>query len=263
MPEPLQRKDRDGPDQAGHERAKHERICPDCGFAIADATARFCPRCAQRLELTPLGLRQVLTSALATLWSLESPLLRTTRDLLLRPGRVAHDWIKGRRRSYANPLQFIVVVGAIVALLHGPLESLQIARTRAGEAVYDASLADPAAGYFAFVCIGLLIPIALVMRVLGAALRVRRPWLEWYVLGLYAYGIGAALQLAIKLFGAFAPPGIPRIVALWLQGFAPILWLIFATAGFVDRDERVRGIALAIAGQALGLAAIVAARALT
>ena len=261
---------RRGPQRYSEPRAATVRgmvssaACPDCERPIAvasadEATPAFCSQCGQRLDVRSLRVTEILGEALGSLFTLELPILRTTRDLLRWPGRVAAAWIAGKRRTYINPLKFIVIIGAAVALLHRPLLRLHAARAPRGQAVQDVGLGHLSSDLFAFVCLGLLVPIALALAWLGPLFRARRPWLDWYVLGLYTYGLGAALQLAIGVASlAFAAGTAPHTTALVLKGFAPLLLLTWGAFGFVERGARWRAAGLAAVAQ-LGVIAIAVA----
>lgn len=239
--------------------AQSQKPCPDCGrpagvpgASVGESTqARFCPHCGQKLLIPPLHLGEVLGGALASLWSFDLPILRTARALLTRPGHVARSWLRGKRRTFSNPLQFLVLIGAIVAILHPLVQAAHQARAVPGRATFDVALGQPGSGYFAFICIGLLVPVALTMRGLGSAVGARRPWLEWYVLGLYCYAIGAALQLVLHAASLWIEGSTLRTLVLWIKGLLPILYMILGSAGFVDRGQRARAVTLCIASHVL------------
>ena len=233
--------------------------CPECDLRVGVAESEdggpvevdYCPRCGQRVKVPALRVTEILHEALASLFSLEVPILRTARDLLCGPGHVARAWILGKRRSYINPLKFVVVVGVIVALVYEPLMKLYAAVTPEGQAVVEVGLSHYATGYFAFVCIALLVPIACALLALGPLFRVRASWLEWYVLGLYTYGLAAALQLVIQFTIAQVPPGSARSWLLLLKGLLPLALLAWGGFQFAGRAQRWNSFALCIAAQLL------------
>ena len=220
--------------------AKDGARCPECNASpIREVGASFCQHCGQKLEVGTLSLGEVLAEFLGTLMSLEFPILLTTRDLLKGPGRVASAWIAGRRRSYINPVKFVVIVGLIVALTYEPLRNLRFDLHPSGGAVYYVGLANHYTEYFAFFCLILLIPLALFMRVVGPRLGVVVPWLEWYVLGLYCFGLGVLLQLIINIVTLGASTGW---IVLTVEFFLPALLLGWGAFGFVPRPLRWRAL---------------------
>lgn len=214
--------------------------CPECSTAFEPAEQRkFCGECGQKLDVGALSLREVLAEFVGTLMSLEFPILLTVRDLLRSPGRVASAWISGKRRSYVNPIKFVVIVGLIVALTYEPLSELRFELHPSGEPVYTVGLAHNYTEYFAFFCLVLLIPLALILRAIGPRLGVTVQWLEWYVLGLYCVGLGVLFQLSINV--ATLGTSSSRFL-LGLEFCLPLLLLAWGAFGFVPRPLRWRAL---------------------
>ncbi len=232
-------------------------LCPECGST--PASGGFCPNCGQRLAVGPLRFVEVAKEFLGTLSTFEFPILLTVRDLLRGPGAVASAWIAGRRRSYINPIKFIVIVGVIVALTYLPLIELQASARAATGAVYKVGLAHYADQYFAFFCIVLLLPIAVAQCVIAAKFGVKRAWLEWYALGLYTFGLGALLQLGWNLVSLALPSSSTvRVIELVL----PVILFAWGAFGFAERGRRARSLAASLLALALVLGGVALARTL-
>jgi len=227
-------------------------VCPDCEADVGRADPRHCSRCGQRLVLGPLRLSEITGELIGALVSFELPILRTTRDLLRGPGLVARAWIAGKRRTYINPVKFIVIVGLVVALSYDRVHELRMARH---SVVYEVGLAHYTSQYFAFFCILLLLPMAFVLRALGPVLRVVRPWLDWYVLGLFAYGLGAGLQLVLNVASLALPTGVTGVVFRVVEGLLPLFLFAWGAFGLVDRDRRWHALAASVFVQ-VGLIAV-------
>jgi hypothetical protein len=73
--------------------------CPNCG----SASGRFCPACGQDNGRARLEAREVLVDAVRNLVGWESALWRTLRGLVVDPGRLAADYVAGRRRRFVAP----------------------------------------------------------------------------------------------------------------------------------------------------------------
>ena len=227
-----------------------DRVCPECGTTSpSELDAKFCHRCGQELEVPRLRLREILSQAIDSLVSLELPILRTLRDLSWRLGSVARQWIAGRRRRYVNPIKFSVIVGVLIAFTYEPLSELRSAHATSGRALYQVGLAHYSPQYFAFLWIPLLVPLAVALRAFAAWLGVRRRWLEWYVLGLYAYSFAALLQLVLSLVGLVLPGGAAQSL-LFVEFFLPIALLLVGSVGFVGAGERLRAAAASVLAQA-------------
>lgn len=236
--------------------AKPKR-CPDCDAPAQDG-AVYCSRCGQRLTVGPLRLREITTELASSLISWELPVLRTVRDLSMGPGRVADAWMRGQRRRYVNPFHFLVVVGLVVALTYGPLHRARAARIPSGQAIYEVGLAHHASQYFAFFCIALLLPLAVALALIGRFFALRRTWVEWYLLGLYAYGLGAVLQLVILAAAAWVP-GVATLPALpLLEFFVPVLLFCWGALSFVERQRRWHALGASALAHALIAAVLIA-----
>jgi hypothetical protein len=92
-----------------------EPRCPSCG---AERPRRFCPECGEaRVEAEDFTLRRFASHAFEQFTSVDGALWRTLRTLFLQPGQLTADWIAGRRRGYARPLQLFVLVNVAFFLL--------------------------------------------------------------------------------------------------------------------------------------------------
>lgn len=239
-----------------------ERTCPDCSHRVELVEATHCPHCGQRLAVGPLRLGELVAQVLGSALSFELPILRTARDLFRGPGRVASAWIGGCRTTYVSPIQWIVVVGVVAALAYVPLHDLVAARSQDRGAVYQIGLAHYAPQYLAFLCIGALVPIALLVRALGRPLGLVRPWVHWYVLGLYAYGVAVVVQLALNVAYLVVPHG-RLLLALWIvEGIAPAAALAWGALQFVPRGRGARAGLVVLVAQLLFLVAVALVEAL-
>lgn len=89
--------------------------CPTCD---AERAARFCPECGEaRVEAEDFTLRTFVSHAFEQFTSVDGALWRTLRALMFRPGQLTADWIAGRRRGYARPLQLFVLVNVAFFLM--------------------------------------------------------------------------------------------------------------------------------------------------
>jgi hypothetical protein len=54
---------------------------------------------------------------LLAVFNLERGFLYTVKMLFVRPGQVTNDYIRGKTRSYINPLKYLLIIGGIYAFL--------------------------------------------------------------------------------------------------------------------------------------------------
>ncbi|MBI1235931.1 MAG: DUF3667 domain-containing protein [Alphaproteobacteria bacterium] len=84
--------------------------CANCGTSL---TGEYCPQCGQsraELKRPVIGL---FTEALDGVFTWDGRLLSTFRQLFSRPGRVAREFVDGRRRSYTPPIRLYLIVSLV------------------------------------------------------------------------------------------------------------------------------------------------------
>jgi len=86
------------------------RQCENCGTPLQ---GDFCHECGQRgveLRRPVIGLAQdIIVETL----SIDSKLFRTFRGLLLNPGKVAHNYISGKRAQYTPPFRIYLFMSLV------------------------------------------------------------------------------------------------------------------------------------------------------
>jgi len=92
------------------------RRCLNCDAEFADG-AVFCARCAQRADTGRLALKDILRDWLQTFVNVERGPFAFARALLLSPGKVARDYVEGRRRRHYGPFATLVVVLGLTTLM--------------------------------------------------------------------------------------------------------------------------------------------------
>jgi hypothetical protein len=80
-----------------------EKKCLNCDFLI-QPEHKYCPSCSQRTS-EKVTLRSLFANSIATYFSLDSRLFNTLLPLLIRPGKVAKEFIAGKRKTYLYPVQ--------------------------------------------------------------------------------------------------------------------------------------------------------------
>lgn len=84
--------------------------CPNCD---EPRTGRWCARCGQDNRRDRLRLPDALADLASVLFGFEGRVSKTIRGLTTNPGRVARDYIEGRRASYMHPLRYMFVTCAL------------------------------------------------------------------------------------------------------------------------------------------------------
>lgn len=192
--------------------------CANCG---APQTDLHCGRCGQE-RAGRLSFRDLASAGLAEIASLDTAFLRTFLGLWVRPGRVAREYVEGRRIHYLNPLKyalFSVTVYVVLTHLFGSEMGLPRQQSEEG-ARFDAILS-----VLPYLMILSLLPTAALQSFLFRSSGDRVA--ECYVFGLFAYSHVFWLLTPLVLAGLYGLPyGFFAVHGLRL-GF----W-IWATAGF-------------------------------
>jgi hypothetical protein len=86
--------------------------CKNCG---ADLDGAFCRNCGQKAEIHPISFSYLTHEAVHALTHTDKGFILLIKDLALRPGIVAKEYIDGKRKKYFNPLSFFVITSALHA----------------------------------------------------------------------------------------------------------------------------------------------------
>jgi hypothetical protein len=85
--------------------------CPSCG---APANSPYCSRCGERrIGEHDLTLRHLFEQLLESLIHFDGRLFRTTRVLIIEPGRLTAAYLAGCRRPYVSPFHIFLVANLI------------------------------------------------------------------------------------------------------------------------------------------------------
>ncbi|TMM56154.1 DUF3667 domain-containing protein [Maribacter algarum] len=90
--------------------------CTNCSHPL-DVSDKYCPNCSQANSTKKLSLKDFIDEFFASLISYDSRLLKTFTALLTKPGKITHDYIKGKRVSYTNPFRFLLSLSIIYFLM--------------------------------------------------------------------------------------------------------------------------------------------------
>ncbi|MCT2564308.1 DUF3667 domain-containing protein [Chryseobacterium herbae] len=93
------------------------KSCLNCGYEIS---GEFCSHCGQKADtarITPHSL--IKSDILGSIWHIEERFFRTLKHILFGPGRMAMDYISGKRIKYYNLFSLLLILfGFNVLTMH-------------------------------------------------------------------------------------------------------------------------------------------------
>src|SRR3982751_510255 len=85
--------------------------CPGCAKA---RRSQFCPLCGEeRLRPHDLTLRDLARQFAIKVTSVDGKLLRSSRAMLMHPGKLTAAYVSGERRRYLGPLALFLLANAL------------------------------------------------------------------------------------------------------------------------------------------------------
>lgn len=84
--------------------------CLNCGTPLS---SQYCGTCGQRASSRIISLWELLRDAFGDLFELDSRLWRTLTPLVIRPGLLTRDYLRGRRARYMPPFRMYLVLSLV------------------------------------------------------------------------------------------------------------------------------------------------------
>lgn len=226
----------------------------NCDATVA-ASARFCAGCGQRTDTARLRFGDIARDLMQRFVDIERGPLAFSRALLTGPGRVARDYVDGRRRRHYGPFATLVVLVGLTALAVN-FSGYQVL-------AHDGLSAGPTALLQRHFNLLLLVQLpilgaacALLFR--GAALTLP----EHMVLVAYTLGMRAVFLMLLMPAAAMASVTTPEREAVWLFWAAWYVYFGWAASQFYAGSRPavwLRGMLAAMLGHAALLAALLGA----
>lgn len=92
-----------------------EHTCLNCGTTFR---GNYCPGCGQRADTGRLTMRHALDNMLGVLASADKGLGHTLHELMMRPGYMMRDYVRGHRVEYVRPIQLLFLLATIYLVVH-------------------------------------------------------------------------------------------------------------------------------------------------
>jgi hypothetical protein len=99
--------------------------CLNCG---ARMRGQYCGKCGQRSRSRLISLWELVSDAFGDLLEIDSRLWQTLIPLLIRPGRLTHDYLQGKRARFMPPFRMYLVLSLLffVVAFFDPHEKLSL-----------------------------------------------------------------------------------------------------------------------------------------
>ena len=97
--------------------------CLNCNISLV-GEEKYCPDCGQRNNVNQLNFKLVLDEFFGDVFSYDSRLWRTVVPLIFKPGKVAYEFIIGKRKHFVNPFRTYLTTSLIFFLIYGLLNTV-------------------------------------------------------------------------------------------------------------------------------------------
>jgi hypothetical protein len=208
--------------------------CLNCQQPLP-ALANFCAHCGQKASTRRLQLRDIAHEGWHALTHTDHSVLALVRGLLLQPGRIAADYVEGRRKRWFNPFVFLFVIVGLAS----------VAMAGSGFVNFVRPGMDNPVTRFLQTHLNLIILMQVPLLALAGRLvfpRTERNVAEWLVLAAYTSGLRsvffslvvAPLWWLLSRFGMAPRSG-------WVVSVYLLLWVAYfawAAAQFLRPDWR-------------------------
>lgn len=94
-----------------------EKLCANCGTALL-AQSAFCIQCGQKANTHRLSWHDVQHDLTHYFTHADKGIFFLFKELATRTGRVAKEYISGKRKKYMSPVTFYLLCTAIYVLIH-------------------------------------------------------------------------------------------------------------------------------------------------
>ncbi len=98
--------------------------CLNCNDPLK-GEENFCPNCGQRNNINQLSFKLFVEEFFGDVFSYDSRLWGTVFPLILKPGKVAYEFVTGKRKEYINPFRTYLSVSLIFFVILGMIKTIE------------------------------------------------------------------------------------------------------------------------------------------
>ena len=142
--------------------------CISCGY---EHDEKFCPNCGQRNGVEKITFTSIIRNAISTITSMDKGFLYNVKALILNPGKLTKDYIKGKRKGILNPVSYLIFATTIylvvITLIKAPAtadEILSQPKRGVAKIAYEVGLFMSA--YIKYFWIFSIVPLGVSLRLL-------------------------------------------------------------------------------------------------
>lgn len=106
--------------------------CLNCENRLEEGQ-NYCPACGQKAAVHRLSFHDVGHDAIHYFTHADRSIFGVLKDLSRDPGKVAREFVKGKRQKYFKPLNFFLIVAGIVVFMTSSFYTLDDSRVRSME----------------------------------------------------------------------------------------------------------------------------------
>jgi hypothetical protein len=94
----------------------NENACRNCDTPLAPGQ-KFCGACGQRVVAARLTMGEIFHDFFHAITHVDHSILSLIRGLVTQPGKVARDYIEGRRKRWFGPFAFLVIAVGLASFV--------------------------------------------------------------------------------------------------------------------------------------------------
>jgi hypothetical protein len=92
-------------------------LCANCGNPFRDGDI-YCSQCSQQVETHKLTVGHLLHELVHAVTHADKGLFVLIKELAIRPGIVAREYVEGKRKKYFNPFTFVLICLSIFVFIN-------------------------------------------------------------------------------------------------------------------------------------------------
>jgi Protein of unknown function (DUF3667) len=94
----------------------HPTNCLNCNTSLQTG-ANYCPQCGQKAAIHRLRFHDLWHDAIHYFTHADKGIFHLLKELAVHPGRVAREYIEGKRTKYFKPFNFFLIVAGVVVFM--------------------------------------------------------------------------------------------------------------------------------------------------